>query len=68
LPHLFDNIWESIGFRLRKRQENPDMLDEYDFSDGVRGKHAERYSEGTNIVVLPPDVAEVFPPGLRVGE
>ncbi len=37
-----------------------EMLDEYDFSKGVRGKYAARYAEGTNVVVLDPDVAEVF--------
>lgn len=37
-----------------------DMRPEYDFSGGVRGKYAERYAQGTNIVVLDPDVAEVF--------
>lgn len=36
------------------------MLPEYDFSKGVRGKYAERYAKGTNIVVLEPDVAKVF--------
>ena len=33
---------------------------EYDFSSGVRGKYAKRYAEGTNVVVLDPDVAEKF--------
>jgi len=28
------------------------MRPEYDFSKGVRGKHAARYAEGTNVVVL----------------
>lgn len=37
-----------------------DMLDEYDFSKGVRGKYTKRYKEGSNIVILDPDVAEVF--------
>jgi len=37
------------------------MLEEYDFSKGVRGKYAKRYAEGTNVVVLDPDVAEYFP-------
>ena len=37
------------------------MLDEYDFSKGVRGKYAERYAKGTNVVVIDPDVAEYFP-------
>jgi hypothetical protein len=33
---------------------------EYDFSQGVRGKYARRYAQGTNVVVLEPDVARVF--------
>jgi len=36
------------------------MRKEYDFSKGVRGKYAKRYKEGTNIVLLDPDVARVF--------
>ena len=38
-----------------------EMQDEYDFSKGVRGKYADRYAKGSNVVVLDPDVAEVFP-------
>jgi hypothetical protein len=37
------------------------MLPEYDFSGGVRGKYAKRYAEGSNVIVLDPDVAQVFP-------
>jgi len=37
-----------------------EMRAEYDFSDGVRGKYAKRYAEGSNVVVLDPDVAEHF--------
>jgi hypothetical protein len=44
------------------------MLDEYDFSKGVRGKYAKRYAEGTNIVVLSPDVAEIFHDSESVNE
>lgn len=33
----------------------------YDFSGGVRGKYAARYAKGSNVVVLSPDVAKVFP-------
>jgi hypothetical protein len=40
---------------------DPDMLDEYDFSVGVRGKYAQAYASGTNVVLLEPDVAEIFP-------
>ena len=38
-----------------------EMLDEYDFSGGIRGKYAERFAQGTNIVVLDADVAKAFP-------
>ncbi|MBV9496560.1 MAG: hypothetical protein JOZ54_20100 [Acidobacteria bacterium] len=41
---------------------------EYDFSEGVRGKYAARYAAGTNVVVLSPDVAEVFPDSEAVNE
>ena len=37
------------------------MRSEYDFSKGVRGKYAKRYAEGTNVVLLAPDVAAMFP-------
>jgi hypothetical protein len=36
------------------------MRDEYDFSQGKRGKYARRHAQGTNVVVLEPDVAKVF--------
>jgi hypothetical protein len=39
----------------------PEMRDEYDFSRGVRGKYARRYAQGTNVVMLDPDVAKAFP-------
>jgi len=42
-------------------EEAAEMLDEYDFSQGVVGKYAKQYAEGTNIVLLDPDVAKVFP-------
>ena len=39
--------------------KNPDseLREEYDFSKGVRGKYAKRFAEGSNVVVLKPDVA-----------
>ncbi len=44
-----------------KVEEENEMLPEYDFSKGVRGKYARRYAEGTNIVVLSPDLVRFFP-------
>ena len=51
-----------------KKKDESEMSDElrpeYDLrellKDGVRGKYAERYKEGTNLVLLEPDVAKVF--------
>jgi hypothetical protein len=34
--------------------------DSYDFSGGVRGKYYQRYMEGSNVVVLEPDVHRRF--------
>jgi len=42
-------------------ERDPDMLDDYDFSQGVRGKYVQRFAQGSNVVVLSPDVAEMFP-------
>ncbi len=51
-----------------KLNEETEMLTEYDFSQGTRGKHAEHYATGSNIVVLSPDVAESFPNSQAVNE
>ena len=54
--------------KATKSKPAPDMLDEYDFSSGIRGKYAKRYAEGTNVVVLAPDVAAVFPDARSVND
>ena len=45
-----------------------EMRAEYDFSKGVRGKYAKQYAEGTNVVVLEPDIAREFPNAESVNE
>lgn len=50
------------------RGPEPEIRDEYDFSNGVRGKYAGRFAEGSNVIVLDPDVAEVFGDGRAVNE
>ena len=47
--------------RKEADKDRDELREEYDFSQGVRGKYAARYSEGTNLVILDPDVAEAFP-------
>lgn len=53
---------------MKRIRNDPNMLAEYDFSGGVRGKYAKRYAEGTNVVVIDPDVTEYFPDHDSVNE
>lgn len=46
---------------MKKMQKDPDMLEEYDFNKGIKGKYSKKYEEGTNVVVIDPDVAKFFP-------
>ena len=48
-----------------------DLRPEYELSQlkgGVRGKYASKYREGTNLILLEPDVAEVFKDNESVNE
>lgn len=45
---------------MKNLPEGSEMRGEYDFSGGVRGKYAERVAQGSNVVVLDPDVAAEF--------
>ena len=46
-----------------------EMRPEYDFSGGVRGKYHEAYyMQSSNVVVLDPDVAEIFRDSASVNE
>jgi hypothetical protein len=47
--------------RKINRKSKDDMRPEYDFAGGVRGKFYKEYMRGTNVVLLDPDVAAVFP-------
>ena len=52
-------------------EEQDDLRPEYDFSKlkgHVRGKYVERYREGTNLVLLDPDVAAAFPDAKAVND
>jgi len=44
------------------------MREEYDFSKGELGRYVDRYAEGSNVVVLEPDVAALFPDSKSVNE
>lgn len=53
-----DNMKKRVKTKARVSNR---MRPEYDFSKGVRAKHAARYASGTNVVVLAPDVSSQFP-------
>lgn len=52
----------------RNSAERDTMRREYDFSKAVRGVTAARYAEGANVVVVDPEVLDVFPDGTAVNE
>jgi hypothetical protein len=54
-----------------KKAKNGGIRPEYrreDLGPGVRGKYLEAYRSGSNLVLLSPDVAEVFPTDDAVNE
>ena len=46
--------------RTARRVDREEILPEYDFSRARPNKYAARYAQGSNVVVLEPDVAAVF--------
>jgi hypothetical protein len=57
--------WDKGKAELNLKKVNPDELrPEYnrdDLGNGIRGKHYDDYKSGTNLVLLSPDVATMFP-------
>ncbi|MBE2200906.1 MAG: hypothetical protein IAE79_20000 [Anaerolinea sp.] len=58
---------------MKKKSEMDDELrPEYDMKEllkgSVRGKYAQRYAEGTNLILLDSDVADAFPTAETVNE
>lgn len=57
---------------MKKTDKTPDQGDdlrpEYDFRGGVRGKYAKRFRDGSDVVVLDPDVASQFKDSREVNQ
>lgn len=62
----------NMNMKKSKTEQPDDLRPEYDLTtllkEGVRGKYAAQYQEGTNIVRLDPDVAAAFPTSETVNE
>src|ERR671932_492965 len=64
-------VRENFMKKVESKAEENELRPEYDLSQlkgRVRGKYVERYREGTNLVLLEPDVAEAFPDADSVNE
>ena len=51
--------------------ENDDLRPEYPVElirSGIRGKYAKQFKEGSNVVVIDPDLSDVFPNSEAVNE
>ncbi len=46
---------------MKKAIDDGEMAQEIDFSNAVRGKYAGRIANGATMVLLDPDIIEVFP-------
>lgn len=54
-----------------RRSSDPDrdtMRPEYDFSKGTRGVTARRFAEGSNVVVIDPELSVLFPSSEAVND
>ncbi len=54
--------------KAHKSKREQEMLGEYGFRKGVRGKHADRYAKGSNVVVLSPELSALFPDSASVNK
>ena len=59
---------DSVGNMRKRASSKVSAVPDYDFTEGVRGKYAARYAAGTNIVILSPELAELFPDSQAVNE
>lgn len=54
--------------KVDSRAADDSMRPEYDFSGAVRGKYYERFRQGSNVVLLDPDVSAAFPNSASVNQ
>jgi hypothetical protein len=50
------------------KRRKVEMRAKYDFSSGVKGKYADRYRHGTNVVLIDPELAKFFPDSKSVND
>jgi len=50
----------AVKSHMSQEPENDDLEPEYDLAGAVRGKYCQQYRQGTNMILLDPDVAQAF--------
>jgi hypothetical protein len=65
---IFDDPLSSTIADPDQTIEAREMRAEYDFSAGVRGKYVDRYRRGINVVLIDPELADVFPESKSVND
>lgn len=46
---------------MKTMQNDSTLLEEYNFSNAVKGKYAKKYAADTNVVVIDKDIISYFP-------
>ena len=62
---------ERQAYESMNQRENDDLRPEYPaelIRSGIRGKYAKRFKEGSNVVIIDPDLSEAFPNSKAVNE
>ena len=59
---------KDANMKTPTKRRPDEMRAEYDFSGGVRGKYVERYRQGTNVVLLDPELVKAFPDSKSVND
>ena len=54
--------------KVKSQAADDNMRPEYDFTGAVRGKYYERFRQGSNVVLLDPDVSQAFPTSASVNQ
>jgi hypothetical protein len=54
--------------KATKTRHKQDLLKEYDFSQGIRGKYYKRFLEGSNVAVIDAELAKIFPDSKSVNQ
>jgi hypothetical protein len=62
------SVEDATPKKPRSKRTTAEMRAEYDFSGGVRGKYADRYRQGVNVVLLEPELVEAFPDSKSIND